>query len=447
MRRWPYLSWFDREAERESRDALVREWHVQELRAKSLDRLTKLLRQAGETVPFYQQVWREAGLGLDDILQNPDLEHLPLITRRRLQLARSKTLSSVSRRGYLVHTSGTSGRPALFVKDRAARVGGRAALRRFLRVCGVNDGDAAWYVGALTEHGRRNIERWYRASYPYIQWHVFSLDSVPRSGAPQLILGAPQDLETLGKTTQGRLRPRVAVSTGERLDESFRRSVTSSLGAPMFDLYAAREFSVTIGFECGEHTGLHSNADYAVVEVIDSAGRAAPPGELGEVVVTDLGNHVAPLIRYRTGDLARAPLQCACACGRALPIAVGRLEGRVRDEIRKSDGTQIAAGPLIVELSSIVGAPITLVQESRAVFRIWHYSGSYPSADISLLQRAVALYLKTDSVITLEAGPLLWKGKRPEFVTRLPEPSQQANWYEIEMRATREADGKGKRSY
>jgi phenylacetate-CoA ligase len=68
-------------------------------------------------------------------------------------------------------------------------------------------------------------------------------------------------------------------------------------------------------------------------------GRAARPGEVGEVVVTDLNNFSVPLIRYRVGDLAMAVDQSSpCPCGRGLS-RIGRIEGRTQAIVHCADGT------------------------------------------------------------------------------------------------------------
>jgi phenylacetate-CoA ligase len=67
-------------------------------------------------------------------------------------------------------------------------------------------------------------------------------------------------------------------------------------------------------------------------------GRPAKPGELGEVLITDLNNYVMPLIRYRIGDLAYAmDDEQTCRCGRGLP-RIGAVEGRVQSMVVGANG-------------------------------------------------------------------------------------------------------------
>jgi phenylacetate-CoA ligase len=73
-------------------------------------------------------------------------------------------------------------------------------------------------------------------------------------------------------------------------------------------------------------------ADY-LVEVIDPAtGQPAPPGTLGELVVTTLGRHGSPLLRYRTGDLVCLDTR-PCPAGRSLTRFDGGIRGRADDMI------------------------------------------------------------------------------------------------------------------
>jgi phenylacetate-CoA ligase len=69
-------------------------------------------------------------------------------------------------------------------------------------------------------------------------------------------------------------------------------------------------------WECREHDGYHLWEDTVVVEDLDPDGREpVAEGHVGELVVTDIDNLVAPLIRYRAEDLVRLD-RGTCGCGR-----------------------------------------------------------------------------------------------------------------------------------
>jgi phenylacetate-CoA ligase len=130
--------------------------------------------------------------------------------------------------------------------------------------------------------------------------------------------------------------------------------LVEAFGPGVFETYGNREVML-IAAECEAHDGLHVSMENLIVEVVvrdESSERAADPGELGEVVITDLHNYGAPFIRYLTGDLAVQRPEQQCACGRWL----GRLhavEGRVTDTLRDGLGRPIGGMFFIVLFAAL----------------------------------------------------------------------------------------------
>jgi phenylacetate-CoA ligase len=135
------------------------------------------------------------------------------------------------------------------------------------------------------------------------------------------------------------LRPSGIISSAQTLPEGSRKAIEDAFGCRVFDKYGSREFS-GIAYECEAHVGHHVVGEGYIVEVLKD-GRPAAPGEVGEVVITDLNNHCLPFIRYRIGDLAEAldPDE-PCVCGRGLP-RLGKIEGRVQSIILGAQGQYI----------------------------------------------------------------------------------------------------------
>jgi phenylacetate-CoA ligase len=112
-----------------------------------------------------------------------------------------------------------------------------------------------------------------------------------------------------------------------------RRRIESAWGARVFDHSGLTEVGA-MGVECQQNpAGLHLlEADF-VVEVLEPGGqRPVAPGEVGELVLTNLGRWASPAIRYRTGDLARVDPR-PCACGRSFLRLEGGILGRADDMI------------------------------------------------------------------------------------------------------------------
>jgi phenylacetate-CoA ligase len=78
---------------------------------------------------------------------------------------------------------------------------------------------------------------------------------------------------------------------------------------------------------------VHITENEFISEVIDPATRSAvAEGELGELVLTNLGRTACPLIRYRTGDQVRMK-RGRCACGRWFARLEGGILGRTDDMV------------------------------------------------------------------------------------------------------------------
>jgi phenylacetate-CoA ligase len=76
------------------------------------------------------------------------------------------------------------------------------------------------------------------------------------------------------------------------------------------------------------------------VREADGSIRAARPGEIGEIAITDLHNLACPMIRYITGDQAVAREPGLCRCGRTL-MKLGSIEGRVTETLRDGHGRPV----------------------------------------------------------------------------------------------------------
>jgi phenylacetate-CoA ligase len=87
---------------------------------------------------------------------------------------------------------------------------------------------------------------------------------------------------------------------------STKSAIEAGWGARLIDHYGMTEVG-PVAYERRDEPGFLSVIEKEIIaEVIDPAtGRPTPPGEIGELVVTNLGRPDSPLVRYRTGDLVR----------------------------------------------------------------------------------------------------------------------------------------------
>jgi phenylacetate-CoA ligase len=114
-------------------------------------------------------------------------------------------------------------------------------------------------------------------------------------------------------------------ATRARIEEVWR--------ARVFDHSGLTEVG-PVGIECHANpAGLHILENECLAEVVDPpSGEPVPAGQIGELVLTNLGRWASPAIRYRTGDLARVDPH-PCPCGRSFIRLDGGILGRVDDMI------------------------------------------------------------------------------------------------------------------
>jgi phenylacetate-coenzyme A ligase PaaK-like adenylate-forming protein len=123
---------------------------------------------------------------------------------------------------------------------------------------------------------------------------------------------------------------RQVVNNSEALSERARARIEQAFGTPLLDNYATGECPF-LSNGCMAGPGMHVNADWAILEVVDAGYRPVPPGQPGKkVLVTNLANTVQPIIRYEIGDVLAMADQ-PCRCGSRMP-RIAHVEGRTAEE-------------------------------------------------------------------------------------------------------------------
>ena len=158
---------------------------------------------------------------------------------------------------------------------------------------------------------------------------------------PEHLLCFPSNLKALADvwTSRPQGRPpsiRHLRTVGEHLAPDLRAHLTRQLGLPIEDNYSSQEAGI-VALQCPQGDLYHTMAESVLVEVLDENDRPCGEGEIGRVVVTDLHNFAAPLVRYDIGDYAE--VGGPCRCGRTLPT-LRRVLGRKRNLLMRADGSR-----------------------------------------------------------------------------------------------------------
>ena len=150
---------------------------------------------------------------------------------------------------------------------------------------------------------------------------------------PAMLSGYASALGLLAQEQmEGRLQihPSIIISSAEPLSDENRSLIHQAFGVPPRNNYGCSEGGV-MGYEC-KKGNMHINADWVIFE---PANLNHEPVELGQLsdrtLITNLANHVMPIIRYELGDRVSLATE-ACSCGITLPVA--KVEGRTDEILR-----------------------------------------------------------------------------------------------------------------
>lgn len=364
------------------------QWHPRsELEARAFQRLHALLVHAAAHVPYYRDLVTRAGMTARDIRELSDLSRLPITSKADLRAvfpAGTTANNLPAERRRLMLTSGSTGLPFEFYWDRAAAdvlLGAHLFSLEWARV-GIWDPRIVIAVPSyfttnvaapsrLHRLGRRLAlgERSANLASDQLTTAVFraAVRRVARRGR-YFIRGYPAAIARLARQLVEEDAPvpgspAVVMTYSETLTPADAASIRQAFGCHVVNYYSSWEVP-QMAQTCPDNPAvLHVNSERVLLRVVRPDGTTASPGETGRVVVTDLANHVMPLINYSLGD--QAVVSAPCPCGRGFPT-LASVEGRDTEIIGTPDGRQINGGILGHYLAFVVGV-IPYVWEYQAV--------------------------------------------------------------------------------
>jgi phenylacetate-CoA ligase len=315
-----------------------------DLERLQLERLRSTLERVWQRVPCYQQKFRQAGVGIDDIHSLQDLGKFPFTTKEDLRLNYPYGMFAVPMRVVVrIHSSsGTTGKPTVVGYSRNDLNIWSELVARFMAAAGVTADDIVHiafgyglFTGAFGLHyGAEKIG----ASVIPISGgntdrQIMIMEDYRSSVlvcTPSYALTIADRMERMGHARDA-LSLRVGLFGAEPWSEEMRREIEQRLGILATDNYGLSEvMGPGIAGECLEKCGMHIFEDHFIAEIIDpETGQVLPPGAIGELVLTTLTKEAIPVIRYRTRDITRLHYE-RCRCGRTL-VRMEKTRGRSDD--------------------------------------------------------------------------------------------------------------------
>jgi phenylacetate-CoA ligase len=298
----------------------------EQLRNAQAAKLRAMFAEIAGRNAFYARKFRQAGFAPGEFRDPGDLASLPFTTRDELLLAQepggvSSNLTYPASRYIRLHqTSGTSGTP-LRVFDTAeswdwwgrcwARVFGAAGITSEDRIfCAFSFGpfigfwaavEGARQIGALLVPGggRSSIERLHLMR----ETGCTVVCCTPSYALRLMDVAEEHGFDLAGLPVHTLIH---AGEPGANIPEVKGR-IESGWSARCFDHAGASEVGA-FAFESRDRPGgVYLIEEEFIAEIIAPGdGRPVTAGEIGELVLTNLGRAGFPAIRYRTGDLVRS---------------------------------------------------------------------------------------------------------------------------------------------
>jgi phenylacetate-CoA ligase len=346
-------------------------WSPARIERAQRRRLTRIVRHAWDTVPFWREAMEERGLTPRDLPSVDDLKRLPLIDGALFHARKADFGSTavVDRDVLSLSTSASSrGIPKVVRWDPESQLLKLAYAERdrmvLTRLAGKAWGQRQmWILPAVSS--AYVVRQWWDAQVlmprGFAHREIFPPESPFEEWVERLDRFRPLVVYSYGSSSERFFRwltitgrsawlPRVWVFGGERMAPEWRARA-EELGCRVLSTYQSVEAG-RIGFECELRDGFHLNVDLCPVRIVDDDGRDVPAGAVGEVVVSNLFNRATVLFNMRTGD--RAALEPhPCPCGRTLPL-LSQLEGRTWETIRLPGGEEIGSTDLFNALKDEV---------------------------------------------------------------------------------------------
>lgn len=247
-------------------------------------------------------------------------EDIPVLTKKDLQIPIEKRLSKGFTKSncYINKTSGSSGHPLLFAKDKYAHALTWAENCNRFGWYGINFNSslqARFYGITLDKKGalKERIKDWLSSRY---RFPVFTLTQEKLDGFITLfrkkkfdyINGYTSAIVLFAKHLKEKniilkhLCPSIkyCIVTSEMLYDTDKELLEKQFGIPVINEYGASELDL-IAFTNSQGDFV-VNSETLFVEILDENNNPVPLGEKGNIIITSFYNKAHPMIRYKVGD-------------------------------------------------------------------------------------------------------------------------------------------------
>ncbi|KJD36772.1 AMP-binding protein [Tamlana sedimentorum] len=263
--------------------------------------------------PFYKSFGKNIDLN--------NWNSVPVMTKSDLQQPLEQRLSEgfTTKNIYVNKTSGSSGHPFIFAKDKFCHALTWAVIQNRFGWYNINfnsSKQARFYgiplnkVGYYKERFKDFLSHRYRFSVFNLSDEAFAATLQKfKTTTFHYINGYTSAIVQFAKYLEKKnivlksVCPslNVCVVTSEMLFETDKKLLETQLGIPVVNEYGASELDL-IAFQ-NPNGNWQLNSETLFIEILDEKNKVLPNGEEGRVVITSLYNKAQPFIRYDLGDI------------------------------------------------------------------------------------------------------------------------------------------------
>jgi len=203
---------------------------------------------------------------------------------------------------------------------------------------------------------------------------------------------------------------KVCIVTSEKLFENDKLLIEKSFGIPVVNEYGASEVGL-IAFENKEGEWM-VNSESLLIEILDENDNIMPNGEEGRIVITSLYNKAHPMIRYDIGDTGTLTLESTWK----RPV-LANLTGRTNDVAKLADGKVVPGLTFYYVTKSIIEDAGTIkefiiIQTGIETFKIEYVSEKeFSPGQIQKILAAIETFVGKDLKVSFERKAILQRNK------------------------------------
>jgi phenylacetate-CoA ligase len=362
---------------------------------------------------FYKNFAREAN--------SRNWESIPVMTKRHLQQPLNERLSEgfTTKNIYVNKTSGSSGDPFIFAKDKFCHALTWAGFMdryswyhldfntsKQARFYGIPLNKKGYYKERLKDffskryrfsvfdlsdsQFEKTLVKFRNTKFNYINGYTSSIVQFAKYLNKKNMV-----LKTICPTLQ------VCIVTSEMLFETDRILLETQLGVSVINEYGAAELGL-IAFQNTKNEWI-VNAEDLYVEILDENNHVLPFGKEGRVVVTALYNKAHPFIRYDVGDIGKLSKESTLS----KPI-LESLIGRTNDIVKLPSGKKAAGLTFYYVTKTVIedGGNVKefiIEQLKLDTFKISYVSGYELSEEkLANIKDAVSKYLEPGLTVVFD---------------------------------------------